>query len=187
MAGAGRCNDALHHPGVAVGERLQREFQGSLRDEPLNGEIFYSLAEARVLIEAWRRHYNTVRPRSSLGYRPPAPEAAPSHCRLPVPLRSTSRRQWRRRRQCTNNQPGPLSGGQSATIGASREAGVTTGGNVALDGLVGALVGAGARSVVASHWPVSDDYDATKRLIGGLLDAAPGVPSAQALEQAQES
>lgn len=50
---------------------------GSLRDELLNGEIFYSLAEAQILIEAWRRHYNTVRPHSSLGYRPPAPEAVP--------------------------------------------------------------------------------------------------------------
>jgi transposase InsO family protein len=39
-----------------------------------NGEIFYSLAEAKVLIEAWRRHYNAVRPHSSLGYRPPTPE-----------------------------------------------------------------------------------------------------------------
>lgn len=55
-------------------------FNGSLRDELLNGEIFYSLAEAQILIEAWRRHYNTVRPHSSLGYRPPAPEAVP----LPV-------------------------------------------------------------------------------------------------------
>ena len=72
-----------------------------------------------------------------------------------------------------------------ATIGASREAGVTTGGNYALDGLVRAFVGAGARSVVASHWPVPDDYDATKRLIGGMLDAGPGVPLAQALESAQ--
>jgi len=53
-------------------------FNGSLRDELLDGEIFYSLAEARILIEAWRRHYNTVRPHSSLGYRPPAPEAVPS-------------------------------------------------------------------------------------------------------------
>jgi hypothetical protein len=61
-----------------------------------------------------------------------------------------------------------------ATVGASREAGVTTGGNYALDGLVRAFVGAGARSVVASHWPVPDDFDATKRLIGGLLDAGPG-------------
>lgn len=49
-------------------------FNGSLRDELLNGEIFYTLAEAKVLIEAWRRHYNTVRPHSSLGYRPPVPE-----------------------------------------------------------------------------------------------------------------
>lgn len=41
----------------------------------LNGEIFYSLAEARVVIEAWRIHYNTARPHSALGYKPPAPEA----------------------------------------------------------------------------------------------------------------
>ena len=46
-----------------------------LRDELLNGEIFTSLREAEVLIESWRRHYNAVRPHSSLGYRPPAPEA----------------------------------------------------------------------------------------------------------------
>ncbi|MPS71357.1 MAG: IS3 family transposase [Novosphingobium sp.] len=51
-------------------------FNGSMRDELLNGEIFYTLAEAKILIEAWRRHYNTVRPHSSLGYRPPAPETA---------------------------------------------------------------------------------------------------------------
>lgn len=51
-------------------------FSGSMRDELLNGEIFYTLAEARTLIEAWRRHYNAVRPHSSLGYRPPAPETA---------------------------------------------------------------------------------------------------------------
>ncbi|MSP03943.1 MAG: transposase, partial [Acetobacteraceae bacterium] len=49
---------------------------GSLRDELLNGEIFYSLAEAKVLIEAWRRHYNTIQPHSSLGYRPLARETA---------------------------------------------------------------------------------------------------------------
>jgi transposase InsO family protein len=44
------------------------------RDELLNGEIFYSLRDAQVVIEQWRQHYNTVRPHSSLGYRPPAPE-----------------------------------------------------------------------------------------------------------------
>ncbi|MET0178920.1 MAG: CHAT domain-containing protein, partial [Novosphingobium sp.] len=73
-----------------------------------------------------------------------------------------------------------------ATVAASREAGVTTGGNYALDGLVRAFVGAGARSVVASHWPVPDDFDATKRLIGGLLDAEAGQPLALSLEKAQE-
>ena len=45
-----------------------------LRDELLNGEIFYSLKEAKIIIESWRRHYNTVRPHASLGYRPPAQE-----------------------------------------------------------------------------------------------------------------
>ena len=50
-------------------------FNGKLRDELLNGEIFYTLNEARAVIEWWRRHYNEVRPHSSLGYRPPAPEA----------------------------------------------------------------------------------------------------------------
>jgi transposase InsO family protein len=50
-------------------------FNGKLRDELLNGEIFYTLLEAQVLVEQWRRHYNTVRPHSSLGYKPPAPEA----------------------------------------------------------------------------------------------------------------
>ena len=50
-------------------------FNGKLRDECLNGEIFYSLKEAQVVIEQWRVHYNTQRPHSSLGYRPPAPAA----------------------------------------------------------------------------------------------------------------
>ena len=45
-----------------------------LRDELLNGEIFYSLKEAKIVIEQWRKHYNTIRPHSSLGYRPPAPQ-----------------------------------------------------------------------------------------------------------------
>lgn len=50
-------------------------FNSKLRDELLNGEIFYTLKEAKIIIENWRQHYNTVRPRSSLGYKPPAPEA----------------------------------------------------------------------------------------------------------------
>ncbi len=55
-------------------------FNGKLRDEVLNIEIFDTLLEAKVLIERWRREYNHVRPHSSLGYRPPAPEAV-----LPAP------------------------------------------------------------------------------------------------------
>ncbi|MFP6598153.1 MAG: transposase, partial [Candidatus Hydrogenedentota bacterium] len=49
-------------------------FNARLRDELLNGEIFETLLEAKVLIERWRFHYNTVRPHSALGGRPPAPE-----------------------------------------------------------------------------------------------------------------
>lgn len=51
-------------------------FNGRLRDELLNGELFYTLREAQVLIERWRVFYNTKRPHSALGYRPPAPETA---------------------------------------------------------------------------------------------------------------
>ncbi len=50
-------------------------FNGKLRDELLNREVFTTLMEAKILIEQWRREYNQVRPHSSLGYRPPAPEA----------------------------------------------------------------------------------------------------------------
>jgi len=49
-------------------------FNARFRDELLNGEIFYTLEEAQIIIESWRRHYNTVRPHASLGYRAPAPE-----------------------------------------------------------------------------------------------------------------
>ncbi len=48
-------------------------FNGKMRDELLAREIFYSLKEAQVMIEMWTKHYNTVRPHSSLGYRPPVP------------------------------------------------------------------------------------------------------------------
>jgi putative transposase len=61
-------------------------FNGKLRDECLNGEIFYSLKEAQIVIEQWRVKYNTRRPHSALGYRPPAPEAiAPQMAALRSP------------------------------------------------------------------------------------------------------
>jgi transposase InsO family protein len=62
-------------PGSPWENGYVESFIGKLRDELLNGEIFYTLHEARVLIEQWRRHYNTRRPHSSLKYQPPAPEA----------------------------------------------------------------------------------------------------------------
>ena len=63
-------------------------FNSKLRDELLNGEIFYTMKEAKVVIEGWRRHYNTLRPHSSLGYKPPAPEQyGPSPARLSFRLR----------------------------------------------------------------------------------------------------
>jgi CHAT domain-containing protein len=74
-----------------------------------------------------------------------------------------------------------------ATVAASREAGVSGGGDYALDGLVRAFVGAGARSVVASHWPVPDDFGATRRLMGGLLGGAPGAALSGTLAAAQRS
>jgi len=66
---------AYIEPGSPWENGYCESFNGKLRDELLNGEIFYTLNEARIVIETWRRHYNTLRPHSSLGYRPPAPEA----------------------------------------------------------------------------------------------------------------
>ena len=79
--------EAVRHWIAAVGSRTAfiepgsprendyiESFNARLRDELLNGEIFYTLKEALVLIESWRRHYDAVRPHGSLGYRPPAPE-----------------------------------------------------------------------------------------------------------------
>jgi putative transposase len=67
-------------PGSPWENGYNESFNGKLRDELLNRELFYSLAEARYLIEHWRQHYNQVRPHSALGYRPPAPAAI-----LPLP------------------------------------------------------------------------------------------------------
>ena len=65
---------AYIEPGSPWENGYCESFNARLRDELLNGEIFYTLAEARTVIEQWRRHYNTVRPHSALGWKPPAPE-----------------------------------------------------------------------------------------------------------------
>ena len=66
---------AYIEPGSPWENGYCESFNARFRDELLNGELFYSLKEAQILIEEWRIHYNTVRPHSSLGYRPPAPES----------------------------------------------------------------------------------------------------------------
>ena len=77
-------------PGSPWENGYNESFNGKLRDELLNGEIFYHLKEATILIERWRQHYNTIRPHSSLGYKPPAPTTIlPYPTELPyAPLQS---------------------------------------------------------------------------------------------------
>ena len=69
---------------------------------------------------------------------------------------------------------------------SSLEAGVA-GGGFALDGLVRAFVGAGGRTVIASHWPVPDDYDATSRLVDGFFAADRGAELAEAMRRSQQA
>src|SRR4051812_29545406 len=76
---------AFIEPGSPRENGYRESFNSKLRDERLNGEIFYSLAEARIVIEGWRVHYNTQRPHPSLGYKPPAPVALIWPARPPEP------------------------------------------------------------------------------------------------------
>jgi putative transposase len=72
-------------PGSPWENGYVESFNGRLRDELLDREVFDTLLEAKVLIKRWRKAYNTIRPHSSLGYRPPAPES-----RRPCPLGSAT-------------------------------------------------------------------------------------------------
>ena len=79
LSGSGGCAHAPQiwsriEPGNPCENGYCESFNGKLRDELLNGEIFYTLREAQVLIEQWRVHYNTIRPHSALENRKPAPE-----------------------------------------------------------------------------------------------------------------
>ncbi len=66
---------AYIEPGSPWENGYCESFNARCRGEFLNGEVFYTLKEAQILIEQWRKHYNTKRPHSALGYKPPAPEA----------------------------------------------------------------------------------------------------------------
>lgn len=85
-----KVNTLFIEPGSPWENGYIESFNGKLRDELLNGEVFTTLKEAQVLIGDWKNHYNHIRPHSSLGYRPPAPEAwlipKPSHSQSPYPL-----------------------------------------------------------------------------------------------------
>ncbi len=82
-------NTLYIEPGSPWENGYNESFNGRLRDECLNGELFNTLLAAKIVIEHWRRQYNTIRPHSSLRYRPPAPETflpadlAPTIWKLP--------------------------------------------------------------------------------------------------------
>lgn len=66
------CENSLHLAGKSMSDSYCESFNSKLRDELLNGEIFYTLKEAKIIIESWRQRYNKVRLHSSLNYKPPA-------------------------------------------------------------------------------------------------------------------
>ena len=82
---------AYIEPGSPWENGYVESFNARLRDELLNGEIFYTLREAQIIIESWRRHYNAIRPHASLRYKPPAPEVfVPALAAWPASLRGAA-------------------------------------------------------------------------------------------------
>jgi putative transposase len=78
-------------PGSPWENGYVESFNARLRDELLNGEIFYTLRVAQIFIESWRRHFNTIRPHETLGYKPPAPEVfVPAIAAWPAALRRSA-------------------------------------------------------------------------------------------------
>src|SRR5207302_8044609 len=110
-------------------------FNARLRDELLDGEIFYTLREAEIVIESWRRHYNTVRPHASIGYRSPAPEvfvpalaAWPAAQSRPAPpaMLPLAPRPTLNKHSTRTSSWGPVSAGAvSGTYGPPRDVGQT--------------------------------------------------------------
>jgi transposase InsO family protein len=78
-------------PGSPWENGYVESFNARLRDDLLDGEIFYTLREAQIIIESWRRHFNAIRPHESLGYKPPAPEVfVPAFAAWPAALRRSA-------------------------------------------------------------------------------------------------
>ena len=104
-------------PGSPWENGYVESFIGKLRDELLNREIIYTLKEASILIEQWRRHYNGVRPHSALGYRPPTPETiAFPGMGMPSPWSFAENQGGVTLRYRWTNHGGPVTPVQSPTI-----------------------------------------------------------------------
>lgn len=87
MAAKGRSTGYAHRARQPVAERLLRElFNGKLRDELLDSEIFYSMKEVRILTDSWRTEYNQVRSHSSLAYMPPQSATIKPSLRMAIGL-----------------------------------------------------------------------------------------------------
>jgi transposase InsO family protein len=113
-----RRQDRLHRAGQSLENGYIESFNVRLRDERLDGEIFYSLRAARIVIESWRRHYNTNRPHASLGYKSLALEVfVPALATWPAALRRVAPPAMLAKQPTQNIPPGPLSAGDSACEG----------------------------------------------------------------------
>jgi len=110
---------AYIEPGSPWENGYIESFNARLRDELLNGEIFYTLREAKIIIESWRRHYNAVRPHASLGYKSPAPEVfVPALAAWPATLHRTAPPATLAQPPVLNYiPPGPLNEGWSHCYG----------------------------------------------------------------------
>ncbi|KKN70010.1 hypothetical protein LCGC14_0435550, partial [marine sediment metagenome] len=123
---------AFIEPGSPWENGYCESFNARLRDELLNGEIFYSLAEAKVVIESWRRHYNTARPHSSLGYRPPAPQVVQwPASRHPARLHRP-RQHWRQGPLCICGRPSKRKRYFQSSIGVVSDAAICPASNAAM-------------------------------------------------------
>ena len=100
-------------PGSPWENGYNESFNGTLRNELLKREIFYSLEEAKVLIEQWRREYNTHRPHSSLGYRTPGPRSDPARPKAAQPTSASWTTPQPKGGAWTNTLGGTAFGGRS--------------------------------------------------------------------------
>lgn len=103
-------------PGSPWENGYNESFNSKLRDELLNREIFYTLKEAQILIEEWRRCYSEVRPHSSLGYRPPSPQTIVPVYKAEEFKNGFVSAHWGESHENFNLKGGPSSGGLTISV-----------------------------------------------------------------------